>query len=249
MTKKWHQYVAIRAAIILAVGGIIVAGINIWHARSELKQNNEEYIDEIKNKDALISELYRQLSQKDSEIQRMETQLTPFRTIALEKYTGSEQEALKKLADELEELRNADLSILLKLRNIEDTVGTIQQASTVSTTKRVISGAVAKRLTSSLKDITDYDVEILCVMGDVEGFALADQIKQIFSRANWKVTGVLQSIFRKPITGLIFEFGTPPPAALQRALFPFFDNLGYPREAYLNPKVLGNRVKIIVGVK
>ena len=47
-----------------------------------------------------------QIFQKTAEIQRLETQLTPFKTIALEKYTGSEQEALRKLADELEKLKN-----------------------------------------------------------------------------------------------------------------------------------------------
>lgn len=47
-----------------------------------------------------------EISKKDSEIQRLETQLTPFRTIALEKYTGSEQEALNKLTKQLESLED-----------------------------------------------------------------------------------------------------------------------------------------------
>ena len=47
-----------------------------------------------------------EISKKDSEIQKLETQLIPFRTIALEKYAGSEQEALNKLAKQLASLED-----------------------------------------------------------------------------------------------------------------------------------------------
>lgn len=83
MAKKWYQYVGVKAAIIIAVGSIIVAGMNIWHDRSEIKQNNEEYRNEIKNKNNLIDELNQQLSQKNSEIQRLETQLVPYKIVDL----------------------------------------------------------------------------------------------------------------------------------------------------------------------
>lgn len=98
-TKKWYQYVGIRAACIIAIGGIIVAGLNIWHNRSKLAQDNEQYQTE-------IDTLKQDLSDKNFEIQRLETQLAPFKTIALEKYTGSEQERLQKLAERIEELEN-----------------------------------------------------------------------------------------------------------------------------------------------
>ncbi len=40
MKKQWHQYVGIKAAIIMAVGGIMVAGMYICNNRSELKQRS-----------------------------------------------------------------------------------------------------------------------------------------------------------------------------------------------------------------
>lgn len=125
--KKWYQYVSIQAAFIIAIGGIIVAGINIWNTRSKLFQDNIKNNNEIIRKDETINTLQQQLSQKTAEIQHLETQLTPFKTIALEKYTGSEQEALSKFADELERLKNyinplkksisdarADVSVVIK---------------------------------------------------------------------------------------------------------------------------------------
>lgn len=89
----------IRAAIIISIGGIIVAGMNILHNRSRLKQDNQQY-----EKD--IVELRGKLRDKESEIQQLETQLTPFKTIALDRYTGSENERLQKLADRIRELEN-----------------------------------------------------------------------------------------------------------------------------------------------
>ena len=106
MEKKWHQYVGVRAALIVAGGAIVVAGMNILQERSKLKQENSKYITDIAGTDTLISDLEGRLAQKVSEIQRLEMQLTPFRTIALERYMGSEQEALKKLANEIQELKN-----------------------------------------------------------------------------------------------------------------------------------------------
>lgn len=90
--KRWHQYVGIRAAFIGTLGLIFIATMNILYNRSRLVQDNKQYKQD--------------LGKKDFEIQRLETQLVPFKTIALEKYTGSEQEALNKLAKELEDLKN-----------------------------------------------------------------------------------------------------------------------------------------------
>lgn len=97
--KKWYQYVGVQAALIITVGGIIVAGMNILHSRSQLSQENIQYKGD-------ITALKDELKDKKTEIQRLETQITPFKTIALEKYTGSEQERLNKLSERIKELEN-----------------------------------------------------------------------------------------------------------------------------------------------
>lgn len=94
MAQRWFKKASVQVAIIVATGTIIVAGMYIWHYRSELNRDNKQLTDNIKKKDERIVQL-------ESEVQRLETLLTPFRTIALERYTGSETEVLQKLANQV----------------------------------------------------------------------------------------------------------------------------------------------------
>jgi cell division protein FtsB len=138
MKKKWHQYATVRSAIVLTLGSIFVAGMYILHDRSQLKQDNSTlkqgnsaYAKTIESKDALIADLNQRLSQKNSELQRLETEFIPFKTIALEKYTGSEQERLKQLADEIQELKNPLKKLIASATSqVEVTVKSDEQVDT-----------------------------------------------------------------------------------------------------------------------
>lgn len=110
--KKWYQYVGVQAALILASGAIIVAILNICQSRSQLSQDNQQY-----EKD--FAELKDDLKSKNAEIQRLETLLTPFRTIALERYTAPEAEALSKLAEQINQLQSNDELKSQRIRELE----------------------------------------------------------------------------------------------------------------------------------
>lgn len=120
MAKKWFSSVGVKAAAILVVGSIIVAGMHIWNSRSQMAQDNKNYKTEIDQKNTNIGKLQRDLSSKNTEIQRLETQLIPFRTIALDKYTGSESEALQKLASDIGRLQEADQKSKQKIAELEE---------------------------------------------------------------------------------------------------------------------------------
>ncbi len=92
MAQKWYQKASVQTAIVSGV--FLLIGIAIPHLFKIPKL--EKKIEQLENDN----------SDKTAEIQRLETQLIPFKTIALEKYTGSEQEALRKFAQELEDLKN-----------------------------------------------------------------------------------------------------------------------------------------------
>jgi hypothetical protein len=93
MTQRFYQKVSVQVAIISAVALFAVTTITIVHQRSQLKAANDN--------------LQREVNQKTVEIQRLETLLTPFRTIAVQRFAGPDNEALKKLADQIVALDRA----------------------------------------------------------------------------------------------------------------------------------------------
>ena len=106
MSQKFYQKASVQVAMVTAIGLIIVTIITIAHQRSQLKSDNIR--------------LQRENDSKTTEIQRLETLLTPFRTIALEKYTLPEAEALRKLAKQIGVLQDADKQKTEKITQLEN---------------------------------------------------------------------------------------------------------------------------------
>jgi hypothetical protein len=94
MSQRWYQKVGVQVAIISGLALIIAALLPIAFQVPSLRDD--------------IRRLERTVVDKNSEINRLETQLSPFRTIALEKYSGTEAEALRKLADQINALQISD---------------------------------------------------------------------------------------------------------------------------------------------
>ncbi len=92
MAQKFYEKASVQTAIIS--GMFLLLGISI------------PYIFRIPKLQDKISVLEKETFEKTAEIQRLETLLAPFRTIALEKYTGTEAEALSKLALKIKELES-----------------------------------------------------------------------------------------------------------------------------------------------
>ena len=120
MAKTWYQTATVKGAFILTLGGLAVAGLNIWQARSQLTQDNQNYKTEIAEKNKTIQSLQQKLSDKTEEIQHLEIELTPFKTIALAKYTGSESEALQELASDIGRLQKANHKNRQKIAELEE---------------------------------------------------------------------------------------------------------------------------------
>ena len=127
MAQKFYNKASVQVAIVTGIVTIVVTVLYVWNDRSQLKQDNKNYISE-------ISELKQKNQELTSEVQRLETQLTPFKTIALERFTGTEQEALQKLADELNELKDRmdpfKKPIASATANVEVTIESEEQVHT-----------------------------------------------------------------------------------------------------------------------
>jgi|GEM_PF-3097880 len=107
----------VQAALIGLLGTTIVAiaGIlGVWYSSHSKASGLEADVAALQR---TVTSQKDTIRAKDAEIQRLETLLTPFKTIALEKYTGTEAEALRQLGSQLQQLQDSDT---LKTKKIVD---------------------------------------------------------------------------------------------------------------------------------
>ncbi|MBM9514591.1 hypothetical protein [Desulfogranum marinum] len=105
MAQNWYQKASVQTAIVSGI--FLLIGVAI------------PYLFKVPHLKYLIQELENSNLEKDSEIQKLETQLVPFKTIALERYTGPENERLNKLANQITTL-SADIDALRKYNNVSE---------------------------------------------------------------------------------------------------------------------------------
>ncbi|MBC8456493.1 MAG: hypothetical protein H8D67_00675 [Deltaproteobacteria bacterium] len=119
MGQKFYQKASVQVAIVTGVVLVIITAGQIWFSHSDVKKENRRLSQANKGlRDELVT--------AKAEVQRLETLLTPFRTIALERYTGSEGEALRQLADQICILQDADKQQSQKITQMEGELGKTQ---------------------------------------------------------------------------------------------------------------------------
>jgi len=99
MAQKFYQKASVQVAFISGIFMLLIAAMYIGFEYSSVNQTNQDLTT---NNEMLSNDS----DEAKVEIQRLETLLTPFRTIALERYTGPEQEALSKLANKIRMLED-----------------------------------------------------------------------------------------------------------------------------------------------
>ena len=119
MGQKFYQKASVQVAMVPGVVALIIAAGHIWLTHSGVKKENIKLSQANQGlRDDLVT--------AKSEVQRLETLLTPFRTIALARYTGSEGEALRQLADQIGILQDADKQKSEKITQLEAELGKTQ---------------------------------------------------------------------------------------------------------------------------
>ena len=121
MAQRWYQKASVQTAIVTGFVLVIVTTIPLALQVPKLKDKNEELQRKLQERDA-------QIQAKDSEIQRLETLLVPFKTIALERFTGDETEALGKLADRIKTLED-QIGEVARLKAIGVPVAGVQKTT------------------------------------------------------------------------------------------------------------------------
>ena len=143
MTQRFYQKASVQVAIVSAISLIIVTLLTIGHQRSQLKSDNKKF--------------ERELADKTAELQRLETLLTPFRTIALEKYTGTEAEPLRKLADYVVDLQKRDVEQAQRIKELQKQLQELDRFKTIAAKHeyRPLSPEIRKQLLDRLATLKD----------------------------------------------------------------------------------------------
>ncbi|UZE94291.1 MAG: hypothetical protein IB618_01835 [Candidatus Pacearchaeota archaeon] len=66
---------------------------------------------------------------------------------------------------------------------------------------RTLTPELKTRLDQVLQINKNREIRITAVMGDGEAFQFADQIKEYLESEGWKVSGVDQAVYNKPVIG------------------------------------------------
>ena len=189
MSQPFYKKASVQVAIITGIFAILIAIMNIWYRYSETNIENIKLNEKIEQKNEDLKKSDAKINSQEREIQRLETLLTPFRTIALEKYTGTESEALSMLANKIEEFQ---LTIIEKTKKIQELEENIKKLETASL-PRTISVEKFNTLTNLLSFNTDFQIGIICKAFDTESCNYADQIKNVFLNAKWHVAPINKS--------------------------------------------------------
>jgi hypothetical protein len=91
MTQKFWHKATVQVAIVSAAAVVLTSVVPSLLQLPTLREENKTLRDEVQR--------------QRSEVQRLDILLTPFKTIALERYSGNETEALAKLGVKLQELQ------------------------------------------------------------------------------------------------------------------------------------------------
>ena len=192
MAQKWYQKASVQTAIVSGIFFLIGIGIPYFF---QIPKLNDE-----------IKDLKKENSDKIAEIQRLETQLTPFRTIALEKFAGPEGEALKQLA---ERIKTIDESLENAKKELEITKDELLQ----KTSDRSLTEEQKQILKSSLNGVNGQII-INADFVDSEAQMFATQIKNVLSKTDLEIldnvnTGII-SLYAKGIRVLVNDIKNPP---------------------------------------
>ncbi|MCK5590631.1 MAG: hypothetical protein KAI72_01625 [Candidatus Pacebacteria bacterium] len=187
---------------------LVIFGLQLWDARSQLKEENKKLRTKIETKDVRILELTQKLSDKNTEIQRLETQLTPFKTIALEKYTGSEKEALKELAQNLKVIENKTAVLEKQL------------------TPRKLTQEQISIIAEKIRSIKGIKVHFLLIASDPEAKSFKNQIKEVLEKGGWIIEKDLIALAGAFEEITLFASQDPPSKAVQ-ALYSSLKKFGF----------------------
>jgi ribosomal 50S subunit-associated protein YjgA (DUF615 family) len=185
--KTWGEWLSgfspqVKAALIGAVVTIVLAVIPFFlylAQNSRLKQDN---------------------ASKTAKIQELELELTPFRTLAVEKYSKADAEAMKKLGEAMTVLQQNYSDALTTIASLQEQMRSARtEAETAKATAqkleqrladRVLTDAQLSAIADRLRAFSAQEYQITTFWNLKEPVAIANRIHKSLIAAGW--------LFKKP---------------------------------------------------
>jgi len=212
----WTAKFSVKFIVILFICGFL------WLSYSEVFR-----IPMLKNK---MESLKVKIDEGTAEIQRLEILLTPFRTIALEKYTGSEQEALRKLAEDLEILESRTIALEERLAS------------------RILSSAQISIITEKINAIKGIKVYFSLISSDPEAKFFKEQLQKALEAGGWVVEKT-EILLAGAFVGVTLYSSHDSPSEAQKILYLTLKECGFGSKLICNESLPENVIKIKIGKK
>lgn len=188
LTRKQKINLALLVAAVGAVSSMLTGVSQSWLS-STLEA--PKLRDEVKTLSA-------DLTKKSAELQKLETEFVPFKTLALQYFTGTEAERISKLAMKLQDLQSGYLALAEK--------ETVTSAKTTEIANRLaprmISTSQRNTFRRMMIDSAKGKVSISAISGDNEAAGFAQAITSMLEDCGFTITAQSSFIATGQVEGL-----------------------------------------------
>jgi len=138
-----------------------------------------------------ITDLEKEIGSKSAKIQELETQLTPFKTLALERFSKADTEALQKLAATIISLQT-DYSN--NIATIESLRSQLEQVRKSGQKRSQILTENSQLVVGTLKGIKARKIACSIIPGDAETIDFAKSLLNAFAIAGWETVNTVNKM-------------------------------------------------------
>jgi hypothetical protein len=147
---------------------------------------------------------------------------------------------LKKQQDEIKIISELATKEISRSREVINSIGTASISRGMSQIDKI-------KIIEILNKFNNKEVSITSVLGDTEALSFAEQLKEVFTQAGWKVDGINQAVYKKAVNGIIIKIKNKALPDHIKAIVRSLILIRMKPTAWLNPDNSEEKVDIIVG--
>jgi hypothetical protein len=212
---------------------MLCAGLGIWGSYYLQDKDNQSLLNDLSQIKTSNVELTSLLKQRESDLSKISEQNDNLKIQLSE--LKKQQEEIKIIS----ELATKEISrSRVAIENIN-----------VKSISRGISQIDKIKMIDNLKKFENKEIILTTVLGDTEAFQFAEQIKEVFVQSGWKVDGISQALYNKPVNGIIIKIKSKELPPHIKAIVKSLNLIGMKPTAWLDSNYTEGKVEIIVGTR